>query len=51
VTFEQGLIPARQQVAGHSARPHQVDWTVAHDLIGDRNVAAPRVPNVRDFHG
>jgi hypothetical protein len=50
VPHDQGLIPGGQQVAGHAAKPDHVDWTVAHHLIRDRDVAASRVVDVRNFH-
>ena len=43
VANEQGLVPGRQQVAGDAPDEHDVHRPVADDLVGDRDVAAPRV--------
>ena len=51
VPYDQRLIPGGQQVAGHAAKPDHVDWAVADYLIGDRDVAASCVLDVRNFHG
>jgi len=51
VSDEQGLFPGGQQVPGDAPDEDDIDRSGAHDLIGDRDVAAARVRHVRWLHG
>jgi len=50
VPHDQRLVPRGQQVAGHAAEPDHVDRALAHYLIGDCDVAAAGVLDVRNVH-
>ena len=47
---EQRLLPGREQVARHVAHEHDVGSALADNLVGDRDVAAARVPNLWKLH-
>jgi hypothetical protein len=50
VAYEQRLLPGGEQVAGRAADEHEVGRPRADDLVGDRDVAAPRVADFRRAH-
>ena len=47
MAHEQRLVPCREQVAGDPADEDDVDRALADDLVGDRDVAASGVVDVR----
>ena len=50
VIHEERLVPPGEQVGERAADEDEVDRPLADDLVGDRNIAAARVLDVRDLH-